>query len=80
MLLPDVMGWFAWLPGMECRHGVVALAGKTTGSLRIRNELVELGGGDVYVEKDWGYAGTSTLFWNHCIHIARLVCLPTRAV
>ena len=25
LLLPDVMGWFAWIPMMECRHGVVNL-------------------------------------------------------
>ena len=25
LLLPDIMGWFAWIPMMECRHGVVNL-------------------------------------------------------
>ena len=28
LLLPDVMGWFAWIPMMECRHGVVNLDAK----------------------------------------------------
>lgn len=38
VLMPDVMGWFAWVPGMECRHGVVSLDAVVTGELFVREK------------------------------------------
>lgn len=45
ILLPDVMGWFAWLPGMECRHGVVSLDSDVVGEMKIRGKAVGFTGG-----------------------------------
>eukprot|EP00037_Helgoeca_nana_P002629 m.35011 g.35011 ORF g.35011 m.35011 type:complete len:437 (+) comp12733_c0_seq1:48-1358(+) len=71
ILLPDVMGWFAWLPGMECRHGVVSLDSDVVGEMKIRGKAVGFtGGGKAYVEKDWGSAFPRTWLWcqsNHFI-------------
>ncbi len=35
LLSPGIMGWFAWVPGMECYHGVASLDHEIMGSLRI---------------------------------------------
>ena len=35
LLMPDIMGWFAWIPMMECRHGVVNLDAVPSGTLQI---------------------------------------------
>jgi len=35
LLSPGIMGWFAWVPGMECYHGVVSLDHSVQGKLTI---------------------------------------------
>ena len=45
LVLPDIMGWFAWLPGMQCRHGVVSMNAKTNGALTIDGEVVDFNDG-----------------------------------
>jgi tocopherol cyclase len=61
LVLPDVMGWFAWLPGMECRHGVVSLYSKLKGSLELNGRPFVAT--SAYIEKDWGSAFPRTYTW-----------------
>eukprot|EP00035_Acanthoeca_spectabilis_P030528 m.9755 g.9755 ORF g.9755 m.9755 type:complete len:431 (-) comp4219_c0_seq1:1518-2810(-) len=70
VLMPDVMGWFAWVPGMECRHGVVSLDAVVTGELFVREKPAgfSTGGGKAYVEKDWGTAFPRTWVWMQSNH------------
>src|SRR5690606_10117844 len=35
---PGIMGWYGWLPFMECYHGVVSLNHTIQGSLKINGE------------------------------------------
>jgi len=70
LLLPDVMGWFAWLPGMECRHGVVSLHSQMRGSFVVNGETVDMDGGHAYVEKDWGSNFPKTWVWVQASHFA----------
>ncbi|MBC7250891.1 MAG: hypothetical protein H5T62_11465 [Anaerolineae bacterium] len=51
---PGVMGWYAWVPFMECYHGVLSLDHSTEGMLRINGTAVDFTGGRGYTEKDWG--------------------------
>lgn len=68
MLLPDVMGWFAWLPGMECRHGVVSLASSLSGMFELNGEKRSFEGGLGYIEKDWGTSFPRTWVWIQASH------------
>ena len=40
LALPDVMGWFAYLPAMECRHGVVSLHSELKGGLELNGGTI----------------------------------------
>jgi tocopherol cyclase len=68
---PGVMGWFAWVPGMECYHGVVSMDHTLTGSLRMNGKPLNFTEGRGYMEKDWGRAMPSAWIWmqtNHFDH------------
>lgn len=68
---PGIMGWYAWVPFMECYHGVVSLDHTIEGALRYRGETLDFSGGRGYIEKDWGRNFPSTWIWmqsNHFSH------------
>jgi tocopherol cyclase len=65
---PGVMGWYAWVPFMECYHGVLSLDHGIEGGLRIGDEAVDFTGGRGYVEKDWGQAFPSAYVWMQTNH------------
>ncbi len=68
---PGVMGWYSFVPFMECYHGVVSLFHRLSGSMEINGELVDFTGGIGYVEKDWGQSFPSSWIWmqtNHFTH------------
>lgn len=65
---PGVMGWFAYLPVMECYHGVVGLDHGLHGALHIDGEEVSLRGGRGYVEKDWGRSFPKCWVWMQSNH------------
>lgn len=58
-----VMGWFAYLPAMECRHGVVATHGSAEGSLKVNNRTVHIRKSSLYSEKDWGKSFPKAYLW-----------------
>lgn len=68
---PGVMGWYAWVPFMECYHGVVSLDHAIEGSLRIGTETIDFTGGRGYIEKDWGQAFPSAYVWMQSNHFER---------
>ena len=65
---PGVMGWFAWVPGMECYHGIVSMDHTLTGTLTLNGKLFDFSGGRGYMEKDWGRAMPSAWIWMQCNH------------
>jgi tocopherol cyclase len=70
-LSPGVMGWFAWVPGMECYHGIVSMDHRISGSLVINDRPVEFSGGRGYMEKDWGRAMPRAWIWMQSNHFER---------
>jgi hypothetical protein len=68
---PGIMGWYAWVPGMECYHGVVSLDHKITGNLRINGRKTDFSGGQGYIEKDWGRAMPKAWLWLQCNHFCQ---------
>lgn len=64
-LSPGVMGWYAWVPDMQCYHGVCSFGHDLTGSLVIEGAEVDFTDGRGYVEKDWGEAFPAGYLWLH---------------
>lgn len=71
LLSPGIMGWFAWVPGMECYHGVVSLDHSIQGTVVINNEEIDFSGGRGYIEKDWGKAMPNAWIWAQTNHFSK---------
>lgn len=67
---PGIMGWYAWVPFMECYHGVVSLSHGLAGSLRVEGVPTRFDGGEGYIEKDWGQAFPAAYVWTQSNHFA----------
>lgn len=63
---PNIMGPFAYIPNMECNHGVLSLGHYLMGTLSINGELVTFDGGHGYLEKDWGRSFPKKYIWLQC--------------
>ena len=65
---PGIMGWYAWVPFMECYHGVVSLDHGIQGSLSVNDQDIDLAGGRVNIEKDWCKSFPSAWIWFQTNH------------
>lgn len=63
---PGIMGWYSYVPFMECFHGVVSITHRVMGSLMINNESVNFSDGFGYIEKDWGRSFPDGWIWLQC--------------
>ncbi|MFO7864941.1 MAG: tocopherol cyclase family protein [Salinivirgaceae bacterium] len=71
LLNPGIMGWYRFVPFMQCYHGVVSITNNLQGKLIIGNEEYDFNGGQGYIEKDWGSSMPSAWIWmqsNHFSH------------
>lgn len=60
---PGIMGWYSFIPYMECKHGVVSVNHLIKGFLEINNERKVFDGGKGYIEKDWGTSFPEAWIW-----------------
>lgn len=67
---PGIMGWYAYLPFMQCYHGVVSFDHTIHGALTINDEAVDFSGGRGYCEKDWGRSFPAAYIWLQSNHFA----------
>lgn len=65
---PGAMGWFAWVPMMECYHGVVSMDHHISGTLFLDGQELNFEGGRGYIEKDWGKQFPSAWIWGQSNH------------
>ncbi len=65
---PGIMGWYRYMPFMECYHGVVSLNHTTSGSLQINDVKHAFDQGKGYIEKDWGSSMPSSWIWMQSNH------------
>ena len=73
---PGIMGWYAWVPGMECYHGVLSFNHRLSGALRLQARTVNFEGGRGYMEKDWGAAFPEAYVWMQTNHFEQEgICL-----
>lgn len=70
ILRPGIMGPFAFVPFMECYHGIVNIHHELTGRLNISGTETDFNKGYGYIEKDWGSSFPEAWIWlqsNHFI-------------
>lgn len=63
MLSPGIMGWYSFVPFMECKHGVVSVNHNISGSLNINGLMHDFNLGKGYIEKDWGRSFPEAWIW-----------------
>jgi tocopherol cyclase len=66
ILRPGIMGWYSYVPGMECNHGVISMNHFLGGSLYINGKKNIYSGGKGYIEKDWGTSFPESWLWLQC--------------
>lgn len=65
---PGIMGWYSFVPFMECYHGVVSVDHAIRGELEVYGRKVDFTGGRGYIEKDWGRSFPSSWIWMQTNH------------
>lgn len=68
LLSPGAMGMYAFVPRMECYHGVLSFDHAISGCLEINGENKNFDGGKGYMEKDWGTSMPSSWIWLQTNH------------
>jgi len=71
LLSPGVMGWFAWVPRMECYHGVLGFDHAVQGKIEVDRRALDFTDGRGYIEKDWGHAFPQAWVWMQTNHFAQ---------
>ncbi len=74
------MGWFAYVPFMECYHGVLSFDHAVSGSLIIGGQTADFTGGRGYMEKDWGKSFPRGWVWMQTNHFAEVGTCLTASV
>ena len=77
---PGIMGWYAWVPRMECYHGVLSFSHSLQGSLTLNGTTMDFSGGKGYIEKDWGQAFPSAWVWFQSNHFSGVPACITASV
>jgi len=65
---PGIMGWYRYVPFMECYHGVVSLDHQLNGTTFHNQKAMNFDNGIGYIEKDWGTSMPKAWVWMHCNH------------
>ena len=62
-LAPCIMGWYSFVPFMECKHGVVSVTHRIDGTITVNNRQFDFSNGKGYIEKDWGKSFPESWIW-----------------
>jgi tocopherol cyclase len=68
---PGAMGWYAFMPFMECYHGVVSFNHSISGALQVADRDIDFSDGRGYIEKDWGHSFPHYYAWAQSNHFDR---------
>lgn len=77
---PGIMGWYSFVPFMECKHGIGSVLHYLSGSVQLNTEIFDFAGGTGYIEKDWGTSFPESWIWLHCNTFAEPDCSFTFSV
>lgn len=62
----DIMGFFKYIPFLQCRHGVLSMHHSLKGSLLVNGREIPMTGGRGYIETDKGRSFPKTYLWTQC--------------
>lgn len=68
ILNSGIMGWYRFVPFMQCYHGVVSLNHDLSGSITKNGKKENFDNGLGYIEKDWGSSMPSEWIWMQTNH------------
>ncbi len=60
---PGIMGWYSFVPFMECNHGIISVNHDLYGKISINKNEIDFAGGKGYIEKDWGTSFPEAWIW-----------------
>jgi tocopherol cyclase len=60
---PGIMGWYSFVPFMECKHGIVSANHELEGYISVNENITDFQNGKGYIEKDWGTSFPETWIW-----------------
>jgi hypothetical protein len=63
LLSPGIMGWYSFVPSMECKHAIISVNHGLSGRLISEYRLIDFSQGKGYIEKDWGTSFPETWLW-----------------
>ncbi len=65
---PNVMGWYSYVPLMECNHAILSMSSEIEGELVLDGRVIDFTGGKAYLEKDWGSSFPEGYIWCQSNH------------
>ena len=65
---PGCMGWYGYMPFMECYHGILSMHHTISGELNYNNKVLNFNKGTGYTEKDWGSNFPNSWIWVQANH------------
>lgn len=65
---PGIMGWYTFVPFMQCYHGIVSMDHTLMGRLHINGKKIDFTDGRGYIEKDWGRSFPRSYIWMQSNH------------
>ena len=57
------MGWYSFVPFMECNHGIVSVNHDLYGEISVNGNVIDFNNGKGYIEKDWGVSFPEAWIW-----------------
>lgn len=64
-IMPTIMGYYRYIPFMECFHSIISLHHTLKGYLKVNDRLIDFTNGTGYLEKDFGTSFPSQWVWIH---------------
>ncbi len=68
ILSPNAMGFFSYIPFMECYHDIISMNHDLQGILSVNSKTFDFNGGKGYIEKDWGASFPKEYIWLQSNH------------
>lgn len=65
VMLPTIMGYYRYIPFMECFHSIISLSHSLKGYLDVNGRLINFNNGTGYLEKDFGTSFPKQYVWVH---------------
>ncbi len=71
LISPNIMGYFNYIPQLECRHEVVSMTHWLEGYIQMGEEIIDFTYGKGYIEKDWGQSFPEKYLWIQTNHFPK---------